>query len=174
MAALDWIAIIALVAAFGGLAVLLYNWSSYLGRRRLSFPSLREKVSVPVKSVFFFAISALTFLSAYWAGRQIAHHEVIKELDSVGANYYVSVNGTPYPDAKQILLTLRSLHWIPAHHSNPTKHITIEIFQNSGRLVLWLARDSANPREYWVFYPKYRITASNEIGRVVTSLFDEY
>ena len=37
-----------------------------------------------------------------------------------------------------------------------------------------LGRDSALPQEYWVFYPKYRVTSNYEIGRVTTPMFDQY
>jgi hypothetical protein len=41
-------------------------------------------------------------------------------------------------------------------------------------LLLWVCRDSDNPREYWVYYPKYLITTYNEVGRLVTPIFDGY
>jgi len=41
-------------------------------------------------------------------------------------------------------------------------------------LVGMLGRDSGYAQECWVFYPKYRITSNNEIGRVTTPVFDEY
>ena len=41
-------------------------------------------------------------------------------------------------------------------------------------LVGMLGRDSGYAQEYWVFYPKHRITSNNEIGRVTTPVFDEY
>jgi hypothetical protein len=77
-------------------------------------------------------------------------------------------------DPEQISAILKTLNWLPTHHSSPTKRISVEIFDDPRHIVLSLARDSGNPREYWVFYPKYRITASNEIGRIVTPLFDGY
>jgi hypothetical protein len=60
------------------------------------------------------------------------------------------------------------------HHSNPTKRINVEISEGSHHIVLSLARDSSDPREYWVFYPKYYITRHNEIGRIVAPVFDSY
>ena len=76
----------------------------------------------------------------------------------------------------------QTLHWLPAHHSNPTKRLKIRISNHVPRLFLLLARDSGDPteywvfwpREYWVFNPKYRLTADHDIGRIKTHLFDTY
>ena len=52
--------------------------------------------------------------------------------------------------------------------------MNINIRYGSQQLVLRLARDSGDPKEYWVFFPKYGITSSSEIGRIKTSSFDSY
>lgn len=106
--------------------------------------------------------------------QKVAHDLVIEELGSVRDNYQILVDGRQPGNARQILSALQTLQWLPAHHSNPTKRIILQISDDSRNLVLWLARDSGNPREYWVFYPKYRVTASNEIGRIITPIFDGY
>ena len=52
--------------------------------------------------------------------------------------------------------------------------IRVDIESGKGNLTLELGRDSGYAQEYWVFYPKYRVTLNNEIGRVTTAVFDEY
>jgi hypothetical protein len=173
MRALDIIAGAALAAAIVALPFTFFNWSNYLTRRRISFPTLRDQVPMPMKSVLFFAIPILIGLAAGETSREIAHGQVLDKLDSLKSDYHVSINGKAAPNPDQILATLKTLDWLSAHHSSPTKRINVEISDHS-RIVLSLARDSANPREYWVFYPEYYITASNEIGRIITPLFDEY
>jgi hypothetical protein len=61
-----------------------------------------------------------------------------------------------------------------AHHSHPTKRISVEVCAKSPRLLLSLGRDSDDTQEYWVFWPKYCVTTYNEIGRIRTPLFDSY
>ena len=73
-----------------------------------------------------------------------------------------------------MLSALKTLRPLSAHHSSPTKRINVHISEGSHRIALSLARDSSDPREYWVFYPKYYITRYNEIGRIVTPVFDNY
>ena len=98
----------------------------------------------------------------------------MRDLESFRANYQLAVNGKAAENSDQILTTLKTLRWISPHHSSPTRKITLEISDTSHRLVLWVCRDSGDPREYWIFYPKYLITAHNEVGRIVTPIFDAY
>ena len=103
----------------------------------------------------------------------IGRLEVLHYLDGVSANERISVDGRQVQNSEEIINTLKNLTELPAHHSSPTKRIAVEISDHS-HLVLWLGRDSNNAREYWVFYPRHFITRSNEIGRVITPLFDAY
>ncbi len=98
----------------------------------------------------------------------------MRALQSFAGDYHVIVNGKPAENPDEVLATLKSLHWIFPHHSSPGRTIGIEISDQSHRVSLWLSRDSGDPHEYWVFYPKYYITKRNEIGRIITSLFDAY
>jgi hypothetical protein len=60
------------------------------------------------------------------------------------------------------------------HHSHPTKKIHIEVERNGQVMNFNLGRDSQNPQEYWVFFPKYRVSSMYEIGRITTSALDGY
>jgi len=103
----------------------------------------------------------------------IGRLEVLHYLDGVSASERISVDGRQVQNSKEIINTLKNLSELPAHHSSPTKRIAVEISDHS-HLILWLGRDSNNPQEYWIFYPRHFITRSNEIGRVITPLFDAY
>jgi hypothetical protein len=52
--------------------------------------------------------------------------------------------------------------------------IDVDISYGSEHMMLRLARDSGDPKEYWVFFPKYRITSTNEVARIKTAAFDSY
>jgi hypothetical protein len=88
-----------------------------------------------------------------------------------GANQ-VAINGKLISDPRSTLEALRSLGELPAHHSHDTKIIRVIVRGKTGQIILNLGRDSDNPREYWVFYPRYRTTTSNDIGHIITSAFD--
>lgn len=166
MRVLDVLFVAAIVTAFIACPFLLVSWSNYLSHRK-------ENRAFPVKSTIFFAVPVIVGLLSTFTSQSIAQDEVLQLLQSLPANCVLSVDGHKVQNPEEILNTLRAVRDLPAHHSSPTKRITVEISDHS-HIVLSLARDSGNPREYWVFYPKYRITASNEIGRIITPLFDAY
>ena len=116
----------------------------------------------------------LIFFGACDTSQEIAQARVLDRLDIIAGKYRISIGAETVANPEEILVALKTLKWMPAHHSNPTKRINVEISDNSGRIILSLARDSGDPREYWVFYPKYFITRYNEIGRIVSPAFDNY
>jgi hypothetical protein len=129
---------------------------------------------MPIRSILFFSLPILVTLAVGETSKHIGHDQVMRTLESFRADYQVAVNGKAAQNPDQILAILKTLHWIFPHHSSPTRRVTLEISDPSHRLVLWACRDSSDPREYWVFYPKYLITAHNEVGRIVTPIFDAY
>jgi hypothetical protein len=169
MKVLDFVAIASLVIAFVMVPVTLFTWPGSRVRGQILSSSRVANVSM-----FTFMISVAVGMCASWISTQITQNFVIKELESVHDAYRISINGKTAPNGQQVLLALKSLQWTPPHHSDSTKRIGIDLFYDSHHLVLSLGRDSGDPREYWVFYPNYRITAMNEIGRIKTSIFDGY
>ena len=120
------------------------------------------------------AISVLVGFGAASTSQDISRTYVKSKLASVSDDSQISINGAPAQNPKEVLSALKTLDRLPAHHSNPMKKIKIEISSQGDSLVLSLVRDSGDPREYWVFYPRYLVTANNEIGRIKTPLFDAY
>lgn len=157
MTLLDGIAVVGMIAALIALPFCFYYF------RR-----------APIRSALCLGIPLLIVGGAASTSQDLAHHEVLQKLNSLSDASNVTINGQPALDSKQVLTALKALAWIPPHHSNPTKRIGIEIADPSSPILLNLARDSGDPREYWVYYPKYYLTRYNEIGKIRTSLLDEY
>ena len=157
MRVLDFVMIAAAVTSFVALPFSIY----YFRRNTM-------------RSVLLFGLPMLIAGGSCDTSQRLGRAEVLDTLDTFDRESQVSINGASIPEANDVLLTLKNLRWLPAHHSHPTKRIHVEIRKDAHHLVLSLARDSGNPREYWVFYPKYYITSHNEVGRVVTPLFDQY
>jgi hypothetical protein len=128
----------------------------------------------PIRSALLVAIPVLVALAAGDTSQRIAQANVLDELDALSATSQVSIEAIPATNATEVLSSLKSLRWLPAHHSSPTKSFNIEISDGTRRILLWAARDSQNPREYWIFDPRNQITRHNPIGRIVTSAFDNY
>jgi hypothetical protein len=84
----------------------------------------------------------------------------------------VSVNGGTVGDKNALIRALRETNSISSHHSHPTTEYRVTLSTSRGSLYLRLCRDSDNPTEYWVFYPGFHVTESNEVGRTFTDVLD--
>jgi hypothetical protein len=160
VAGAKWLDIVAGVGFVG--AIIALPFSFYYFRR------------APIPSALLFGIPLAICFVAADTSEIIARDEVLSALNSLADSPNVTINGRPVANSREVLLALKALDQLPAHHSHPTKRINVEITDHAQRIRIVLARDSTNPREYWVFYPKYYVTKSNEIGRIKTPLFDEY
>jgi len=174
MKALDVIAYTGFGVAVIALPFFVYNWLVYVIRRARAEPSLRPEIRKPIRSILFFAIPVVVTLIVGETSKRIGQHQVMRTLESFRSNYQLRVNGNTVQNPEQTLATLKTLHWIFPHHSHPTRRIDVEVSDQSQHLLLWVCRDADDPREYWVFYPKYLVTAHNEVGRLVTPIFDGY
>lgn len=86
----------------------------------------------------------------------------------------IYIDGRPAAESMQALAALESMRQVEGHHSHPMNKILVELRSGSDKLLLVLGRDSDFPQEYWIFYPRYRSSNSNEIGRITTPAFDGY
>ena len=73
-----------------------------------------------------------------------------------------------------MLDALRSLQGVSTRHSYRKVHFHVKISSRKGDLDLDLWRDSDYRKEYWVFYPEYRITELMLIDGIYSSAFDDY
>jgi hypothetical protein len=120
-----------------------------------------------------FGVGVIATLIVAGSSKSIAQFQVLQLLESEPADTPIFVDGRQVQNGGEILTELKRLGDLPAHHSQPVKTITVEVAGRS-HLTLWLRRDSNEPREYWVFDPSHLITRNNEIGRIVTPVFDAY
>jgi hypothetical protein len=148
------------------------NWLIYVFKHK-------KRGSFPIKSTLFFVIPVVLGFVTSWAGTCIAEGDVHQFLASLSPNYAISIDGRPEQNRDEILATLKSAHSLIAHHSHPTHTIHVDISDPPRRLSLQVARDSEDPREYWVFVASPSRFASRrdlkaDIGHVQTSVFDAY
>ena len=121
-----------------------------------------------------FIVSVATGMAAASTSCGIGHREVLRKLESLDPESHITIDGQEVRNTKEILGVLKAIDWLPYHHSHPTKRISVSVSDHAPRLELSLARDSSNPQEYWIYWPKYHVTAQNDIGRIRTTLFDSY
>jgi hypothetical protein len=91
------------------------------------------------------------------------------------AEYEVFVEGEKVPQPIPILVGLRTLVSVAAHHSHPNDPLRVEVRRGSESRTFIVALDSNRPEEYWVFVPKKKVPAESplgfEIGRIHTNAF---
>ena len=91
-------------------------------------------------------------------------------------NLTLNINGTElkHGDKLEMIQILKSINKVPAHHSHPTSEIIIEIEHNGNKSNLYLNKDSERQNEYWVYWDKYQLSSSNEIGRITNEKLKNY
>ncbi len=155
------------------LPFLLVNWARYMKAQPVN-RLVAVRSGFPTKSVSFFLISTLTVGVVASVMTTHARYDTLNFIESLSGNYTVYVNQQQVRDSDKMISALKEIAPYWAHHSHPTKRISIDIRSDERDLTLELGRDSDNLQEYWVFYSKHSVTSNNEIGRITTSAFDEY
>ena len=162
-------------SAFVALPFLIVNCARFMRKRsRAAFPASRAAVEFPIKSVALFVTPILVVAATATVATTISRQAALSFLQQPADRLHVYVNGRPVQNGDEVVYSLRRITTYWAHHSHPTTRIRVEIRDSERSLVLELGRDSAVPREYWVFCPSTGIASSNEIGRLTSSLFDGY
>jgi len=166
----------ALVLPFVALILLMISarkcWMRY--RVRTIKKDYHLSVGFPFKSLVFFLASIGLLLLLCDLIKLTVRKNVITFLDNVSPEATVTINGQLIVNPLQVIGELRKVYPFLGHGSHDTNRFRIEVIDNKRRLILELGRDSRRDREYWVFYPEYRYTSSNDIGRITTSFFDDY
>jgi hypothetical protein len=154
------------VAVAAGVIALVGQISAYRARK----PGETRPVSARlVLGIIVFTVIWLEFATDAYL-KSAALVEIKQKLN---ANVkLVTVNGAQFEKFAELLLALRGVHDVPAHHSSPTTRYLITLTTSAGSLELRLCRDSPNPHEYSVFYCGPDPATSNEIGRVSTTALD--
>jgi hypothetical protein len=102
---------------------------------------------------------------------------VKRELESIlnSPNYelYVKHKNITIQEKAELKTKLCALINPPPNHSGPDRYIKVLIKANDISLFLELGRDDQDTTLYWVFVDKYKVTKSNDIGKIKTEIFNE-
>jgi len=166
--AVHWLQPILIFIAMGGWAIAMIGQiSAYRSRKPGSAWPISGKF-IAGMLVFAGVIGGEFAIAAFV--KSAALHEINPKL---AANVEaLTINGTQFDRTNELLADLRSMHGTVGHHSHPTVGYRVHLTSSRGLLELQLCRDSANPHEYWVFYPAFYSTKMNDIGHVFTNALD--
>jgi hypothetical protein len=140
---------------------------------RLASPGLRAS-RTPIKSILFFVTPIATAMVLAEIIAIHARSDTLRILGGLSSTPTLVIDGHDVKSPERILSALKEMQVRLGHHSHPTTRIAIVVRTNDEDLSLILGRDSENPIEYWIYYPKYGVTSDNEIGRIFTDALQSY
>jgi len=131
--------------------------------------------NLPFKSAALF-LGSIAIVILFCDLTKLSAREKIKGfLDGVFAeDLRISVNEQLVENPTKVIAELKKIAPLTPHHSHATEKIRIQIMSHNKTLRIELGRDSSSAQEYWVFYPEYRYTSKNDVGRIITDIFDDY
>ena len=123
-------------------------------------------------SIGFFIIPIMSSFIISLIMTGLSHQEFSSFIGNIDKEYSIQINNKTVQNPKKFLNELTKMSFIPAHHSYPIKKFKFKIKDKDGELELSIGQDSQIKNEYWIFYPKYRHTGANELGRIRTNIFE--
>ena len=101
-----------------------------------------------------FVLAMLTLVgTGFLADYLTEDHERKTLLNAVSQSSGVAIDGRPLPDPSTLLVAIRGLRAVPAHHSSPGKPIHFTLIGGQHVVEITIARDSQHPNEFWVYRP---------------------
>ncbi|WP_274016200.1 hypothetical protein AB2S62_19760 [Vibrio sp. NTOU-M3] len=115
-----------------------------------------------------FCTAAFSFLSQFLLSYLIKNE--VSNLISEGSFVVGTYEGF---DNEMLLNALKNKQYVSTHKTRPLERSNIRIIVHLGELELQVAQDSKYPYLYWVYYPKYRYSSGNELGKVRIKQYEQ-
>ena len=151
-------------AAFIGLIVLMYA--------KKNEPSNKNKLylrgSFLIAQLFFVGISAVCLQGFTLSS---IRSELRKHLRQSDLSIKIDDSIADSMLINQLINDLQTIRGISPHHSHTIKSINVVILAGKESINLSLEQDSQNETEYRVFWDKYRLTKTTEVGSINTDCF---
>ena len=101
-----------------------------------------------------FVLAMLTLVGTVFLADELTeNHERKGLLGAVSQSSGVALDGRPLADPSTLLVALRGLKAVPAHHSSPGTPIHLALTGGQHAVEITIARDSERPNEFWVYRP---------------------
>ncbi len=103
-------------------------------------------------------LSGMLFFSQTYQIRTILAEELSN--DSFVIESYVDF------DESKLLDAIKNKKYVTTNRTRPLSKSRVRIVVHNGEIELFVAEDSKNKNVFWVYYPKYRYSRLNEIGKI--------
>jgi len=153
--------------------VFMHAKSCECGFRRDTY-SVTHKLRLVMLQGFAFALCLYGIMSLVGFAARSELKSAIAEAREGKRELWI--DGSKAPQPAPYLDALDDMIWVMvAHHSRPIPPtIELSLVKKDSSLTVHLQPDSDRSNELWVFFPKYKTTKDNDIGRIYTSLLLEY
>lgn len=111
--------------------------------------------------IVFFCTAAFSFLSLF-----VLEHKITNEISELINEDSFVVETYEGFDNELFLKALKSKRFVYTYRTRPLEKRNIHIVNHQEEVKLQVAQDSKYPHLYWVFYPKYRYSSLNELGKI--------
>ena len=154
-------------------AIILFVYLIRLNSEKDEPVQFYKRAGIFTICLFIIPIFLCLLISSIFEG--VVRKNIIDTIEIFSSDASVLINGMEVENDTQIIKELAKTTPMLGHHSHSSDdRILIEVKDSKQGVVLVLGRDSSVKNEYWVFYPGYNSTYSNEIGRITTDIFDKY
>ncbi|MFS1945907.1 hypothetical protein BCU64_001085 [Vibrio lentus] len=103
-------------------------------------------------------LSVTLFLSQKYTIRDLLSDRLVEESFVISSNEEVN--------KLSLLRALKNKQYVDINRTKPTVKNKVRIVARDGEVELILAKDSVHEDIYWVYYPKYRFSRINDIGKI--------
>ena len=128
---LDAVSPFMFLVALGTAPISVVNWIRYVRKRKTLGTTCAD---FPVVSVSLFLVPLLVFMLITSVISEVALNQTRSYLLDV-RNPTISANGEPVSNVTPVLVALRSITYVPSHHSHPTRHIWLDVNSAEGRVL---------------------------------------
>ncbi len=127
-----------------------------------SIPRVGKRRGVLITLFCVAAVSAISVFALEYLLKNKIRNEV-SEL--IGEHSFVIETFDDF-DNEMFIKAIKSKRFVHTHKTHPLEKRSLRIVGHREVVVLQVAQDSKNPKLYWVYYPKYRYSNINELGKV--------
>lgn len=171
-----------------GLLMAIWVWRKVTGREPASWrdsgarwePGNGLQRAMPdwagVLLIFALTVVVIGVFTAQRYAESKARTLITDWVSGPAEEYRVWIDGKEVPEPTPIVLALREISHVAAHHSSPVHPIQVRILRRNRELAVVVAQDSSVPREYWVFLDRggdrrMALSMGEEAGRITTDVF---
>ncbi|NOI28027.1 hypothetical protein [Vibrio coralliilyticus] len=106
-----------------------------------------------------------TVLSGIILDSSLNYH-IRTKLASELSDYSFVIESNEDFDESKLLDALKNKNYVTINRTKPLTKNKVRIVVNNGEVELLIAEDSKNDNTFWVYYPKYRYSRANAIGKI--------